>query len=432
MSDLVLTSRDAEIGIITVNNPPVNALSPGVPEGIVEAVERFDKDDAVRAIVLIGGGRTFIAGADIREFDKLRRGEQTGVAGLRELLLRMEDCPKPVVAAIHGTAFGGGLEVAMACHYRVAVAAAQVGQPEVKLGLIPGAGGTQRLPRLAGIAKALEMCAAGDPVRAVEAEKTGIVDRLIEGDLLTGAVAFAREGRPVRKTRDLPVTPDDAAIASREAARKRQRGLMAPLKAMDAVEASVRLSFEEGCEYEGRLFRECLASEQSKGLIHIFFGERTVAKVPDIPPDTAVLPVRRVAVVGAGTMGSGIAMVFANAGIPVLLKEATQEALDRGFATITRNYANSVKRGRFTQQVMGAPRAYSAVRYLRRFRRRGHDRRGRLRGHGAEEKGIRRTGPDRPAEGHSRLQHVHPRHRRDRCGDGPSSDGPGPAFFQSR
>jgi 3-hydroxyacyl-CoA dehydrogenase len=353
MSDLVQTSRDAEIGIITVNNPPVNALSPGVPEGIVQAVDQFQNDDAVRAIVLIGGGRTFIAGADIREFDKLRKGERTGVAGLREMLLRVEDCCKPVVAAIHGTAFGGGLEVAMACHYRVAVATAQVGQPEVKLGLIPGAGGTQRLPRLAGIAKAVEMCAGGDPVRAVDAHQSGIVDRVIEGDLLGGAIAFARGGKAVRKTRDLPVTPDNAAIAAaRETAHKRQRGLTAPLKAIDAVAASARLSFEEGCKYEAELFQQCLASEQSKAMIHVFFGERTVAKIPDIPPDTAVLPVRRVGVVGAGTMGGGIAMVFANAGIPVLLKEATPEALDRGLATITRNYANSVKRGRFTQPVM--------------------------------------------------------------------------------
>src|ERR1700704_2571491 len=194
MNELVLTSKDGEIGILTVNNPPVNALSPGVPEGIIAGIEAFEKDDAVKAIVLIGGGRTFIAGADIREFGKITSGgDRKRGPGFVGILDRVENSPKPIVAAIHGPALGGGLETAMACHYRVAVPSAQVGQPEVKLGIIPGAAGTQRLPRLAGIAKAVEMCAAGDPIAAADAFKSGIVDEIVEGDLLKGAVAFARE-----------------------------------------------------------------------------------------------------------------------------------------------------------------------------------------------------------------------------------------------
>lgn len=358
MSDLVQFSVDNGIAIITINNPPVNALSPGVPEGIAEAIEKIEEDQGIRAAVLIGGGKTFVAGADIKEFGKITSGKQAGTLQLPALLLRIEDCSKPIVMAIHGNAFGGGLELAMAGHYRVAAPSAQVGQPEVKLGLIPGAVGTQRLPRLAGVAKAVEMCAEGNPVKAQEALKCGIVDRLFEGDLLKGAVAFAREiaGKPAPKTRDRIQklgTPEQNApifFAARENARKKQRGMMAPLAAIDAVEASTKLPFDEGCKLERRLFMECLFSDQSKALIHVFFGEREVAKIPDIPKDTPILPVNSAAVVGAGTMGGGIAMVFANASIPVLLKEVDQAALDRGVTNIQKNYASSVKRGRFTQQ----------------------------------------------------------------------------------
>lgn len=360
MSDLVQLTKDNDIAIITINNPPVNALSPGVPEGIAAAIEQIDKDSSVKAAVLIGGGRTFIAGADIKEFGKITSGENKRGVGLLPILLKIEDCTKPVVVAIHGTAFGGGLEVAMSGHYRVAVAGAQVGQPEVKLGIIPGAAGTQRLPRLAGVAKAVEMCTDGNPVKATEAFKAGIVDKLIDGDLLAGALAFAREvsGKPIPKTRErngkLGTPEENAPIfaAARENARKKQRGLMAPLAAIDAIEAATKLPFEEGCLAEQKLFMECLFSDQSKAMIHVFFGEREVAKIPDIPKDTPIIPVNSAAVVGAGTMGGGIAMVFANAGIPVLLKEADQAALDRGLVTIQKNYANSVKRGRFTQQFM--------------------------------------------------------------------------------
>jgi 3-hydroxyacyl-CoA dehydrogenase len=358
MTDLVQLTSDNGIAIITINNPPVNALSPGVPEGISEALDQIAQNATIEATVLIGGGRTFVAGADIKEFGKMTSGKARG-AGLLPLLLKIEDSAKPVIVAIHGTAFGGGMELAMAGHYRVAVAAAQFGQPEVKLGLIPGAAGTQRLPRLAGVSKAVEMCVSGNPVNADEALKLGIVDRIIEGDLLAGALAFAREvaGKPALKTRErdekLGNAGENALIFStaRETAAKKQRGLLAPARAIDAVEAATKMAFEEGCKFEQKRFIECLFSEQSKSLIHVFFSEREAAKIPDIPRRVNVIPIHSAAVVGAGTMGGGIAMVLANAGFPVLLKEADQAALDRGLATIRSNYTNSVKRGRFSQQI---------------------------------------------------------------------------------
>jgi 3-hydroxyacyl-CoA dehydrogenase len=358
MTDLVQLKNENGIGVITINNPPVNALSPGVPEGISEALDQIAQDGSVKAAVLIGGGRTFVAGADIKEFGKMTSGKPRG-AGLLPLLLKIEDSVKPVIVAIHGTAFGGGMELAMAGHYRVAVATAQFGQPEVKLGLIPGAAGTQRLPRLAGVAKAVEMCVSGNPINAEEALKLGLIDRIIEGELLTGALAFAREvaGKPAPRTRErnekLGSAAENAVIfsAARLTAAKKQRGLLAPAKAIDAVEAATKMPFEKGCKFEQELFLECLFSEQSKSLIHVFFSEREAAKIPDIPKQTNALPIHSAGVVGAGTMGGGIAMVLANAGIPVLLKEVDQSALDRGLATIQSNYANSVRRGRFSQQV---------------------------------------------------------------------------------
>src|SRR5579885_1910921 len=359
MSELVAYARQGDIGVITINNPPVNALSPGVPEGIIEGIEKAEADPEVRAVVVIGGGRTFIAGADIREFGKITAGQKERIA-LYPLMNKIEDSKKPVVMAIHGTAFGGGLETAMSGHYRVALATAQVGQPEVKLGIIPGAGGTQRLPRLAGVAKAVEMCAFGEPVDAKTALAAGILDKIIDGDLLQGALEFARSiaGKPALKTRDRNEKLQDAAgntaifALAREQARKTRRGQTAPLAAIDAVEAATKLPFEKGIEREAELFRVCLFSTQSKALIHAFFGERTVAKIPDIPKETKTYDIRRAAIIGAGTMGGGIAMNYANAGIPVIVKEASQEALDRGMATIRKNYENSVKKGRFSQAVM--------------------------------------------------------------------------------
>ena len=351
MSDLVQLTKQNDIAVITINNPPVNALSPGVPEGIAESIDQIANDATVKAAVLIGGGRTFIAGADIKEFGKMTTGKPRG-AGLLPLLLKIEDSAKPVIVAIHGTAFGGGLEVAMSGHYRVAVAGAQVGQPEVKLGIIPGAAGTQRLPRLAGVAKAVEMCTTGNPVKADDALKSGIIDKIIDGDLLAGAIAFANEvaSKPAPKTRErsdkLGNAVENAAVfaAARETVAKKQRGLKAPQAAIDAIEAATKMPFEEGCQLEQNLFIDCLFSDQSKSLIHVFFSEREVGKIPDVPKDIKLIPVNSAAVIGAGTMGGGIAMVLANAGIPVTLKETDQAALDRGLATIKSNYDNSVKK----------------------------------------------------------------------------------------
>ena len=356
MSDLVQFTKDGDVGIITINNPPVNALSPGVPQGIADGIAAIVADPEIKAGVLIGGGRTFIAGADIKEFGKITSGAKQRDIGLNDILNLMENCPKPIVAAIHGTAFGGGLETAMGAHHRVAVANAKVGQPECKLGIIPGAGGTQRLPRLAGIAKAVEMCAYGDPVNATVALEAGIIDRIVDGDLLAGAIAFARESMdwPLVKVSDRNEKLKESFnfAAARKAAAKRSRGLLAAQKAIDAVEAATKLSFPEGLAEEQRLFMECLFSSQSKAMIHAFFGEREVAKIPGLPKETPTLPIAKAAIIGAGTMGGGIAMNFMNAGIPVIIRETTQQALDKGVATITKNYANSVKKGRFTQEYM--------------------------------------------------------------------------------
>ena len=364
MPDLVVRSVENGVGVITVQNPPVNALSPGVPEGILQAVKEFAADDGVKAIVLIGGGRTFIAGADIKEFGKITSGQKRSGPGLTAVIDALESSSTPTVAAIHGTAFGGGLETAQGCHYRVALRSAQVGQPEVKLGIIPGAHGTQRLPRLAGVQKALEMCALGDPVSAADAHKHGILDRVFDGTgyegLLAGAIAFAGEvaegGGPhprASERSDRLGTPEEAAPlveAARALVRKKRRGQMAPLKAIDAVEAAVSLPFSEGIRREAEIFRECLYSTQSKSLIHAFFSERQVRRIPDVPKDAPTREIRSACVIGAGTMGGGIAMSYVNAGIPVRLSEVSQEALDRGVAIIRKNYERSVRRGRFTPE----------------------------------------------------------------------------------
>src|ERR1700733_7239780 len=362
MEKLVNLTTQESVAVITIHNPPVNALSPGVPEGLVAALDAAEKDPSARAIVIIGGGRTFIAGADIKELELAASGRGSGPPKFHDILARIEDSSKPVVMAIHGTALGGGNEVAMAGHYRVAVPDAQIGQPEVNLGIIPGAEGTQRLPRRVGVAAAVDLCVSGKPIRAQEALKLGLIDRVIEGDLLAGAAAFAREivekGGALRKTRELvdklgsEFVDASIFVAGRDQARKTRRNMLAPLKAVDAIEAAVNLPFDEGCQKEREIFEECIASDQARALIHAFFAERAVSKIPDIPKETAVYNIRQVTIIGAGTMGGGIAMACANAGIPVLLKEVEQSALDRGIATIRKNYENSVKKGRFSQQVM--------------------------------------------------------------------------------
>ncbi len=343
MSELVtFTTAGNGVAVITINNPPVNALSRGVPEGIEAALARAKADPLTRAIVLIGAGRTFIAGADINDLET-----DVGPPDLHFLLQKIEDCTHPIVAALHGTALGGGLEVAMAAHYRVAMADAQVGQPEVNLGIIPGAEGTQRLPRLAGIAKAVEMCVTGAPVKAQDALKAGIIDSIVEGDLLAGAVSFAHEkyakGGIHPKTRERNEKLGTAAeneptyASGREQAQKMRRNQTAPLRAIEAINAAATLPFEEGCRRERSLFLECAGSTQAKAMIHAFLGEREVAKVPGINKDTRLLPVASAAIVGAGTMGGGIAMALANAGIPVHIKETEQSALDLGLSIIRKN-----------------------------------------------------------------------------------------------
>ena len=346
METFVTYSVQGDVGVIAINNPPVNALSSGVLEGLKAAVDALERDAEVRAIIVIGAGRTFVAGADINQFVEIISGRAT-MPAFHPVLNAIEDCAKPVVMAIHGTALGGGLELAIAGHYRVASPDAQVGQPEVKIGLIPGAGGTQRLPRLAGVAKAAEMCALGEPISAKDALEAGVIDKIIEGNLLEGALDFAGGVARTRRTRDLPVTPADIS-----GVRKKLRGnLIAPLAALDAVEAALTLPFEEGIRREAEIFARCLHSDQCKGLIHAFFAERAVAKIPDIPKDTPIYPIRQAAVIGAGTMGGGIAMALANSGIAVRLKDSDQAALDRGLATIRKNYERSVKSGRLTAVV---------------------------------------------------------------------------------
>ena len=359
MSPLVKLTLHNDVAVITLANPPVNALTEEVHLGIQAAIRRAGVDPHVRAVILMGAGTNFCGGVDLREIQQIMAGERPRSCLLPLALLRdIENCTKPVVAAIHGTALGGGLELAMSAHYRVCSPSAWLGQPEVKLGLIPGAGGTQRLPRLAGVAKAVEMCASGEPISAQEALALGLADRIVADDLLDGAVAFAREaiGKPTPRTREREekLRGTDPAVfeAARERARRSRRGQQAPLAAIDAVEAATKQSFEDGCGRESELFDGCLRSTQSKAMIHAFFAERAVSKVPDVSPETRSFDIQRVAIVGAGTMGGGIAMTFANAGIPTLLKDASQEALDRGMASITRSYAGSVKKGALPQAVV--------------------------------------------------------------------------------
>jgi 3-hydroxyacyl-CoA dehydrogenase len=358
MSNLVQSSIANGIAILTINNPPVNALNAEERDAIREAVEHADNDPNIKAMVIIGSGRVFIAGGDINDFVKITSGLARRVPASLRLIEWIEDRPKPVIAAINGLALGDGLELAMGAHYRVAAPGTEVGQPEVKLGLIPGGGGTQRLPRLAGIQKAVQMCTEGNPIKVDDAIQLGIIDKLVEGDLLAGAVAFAREviGKPTPKTREryakLGASGQNDSIfaGAREDVRTRQRAPKAALACIDAIEAATKMSFAEGCKVEQQRFEECLFSDESKSLIHAFLAERELGKIPDIPRETATIPVNSVAVIGAGTMGGGIAMVFANAGIPVLIKDMDQAAMDRGLSNIQKNYATSVKRGRFTQQ----------------------------------------------------------------------------------
>ena len=357
MPATVSTELQDEVAVIRIDNPPVNALSNEVIAGLHAEVARAAADPAARAIVIVGAGRTFVAGADIKGLEAMAWGDMSGAPDMHDALAFIEDCPKPVVMAMHGTALGGGLELAMAGHYRVATSDAKLGQPEVNLGIIPGAEGTQRLPRLVGVEKALEMCVSGRPISAHDALHAGLIEWIVDGDLVAGAVSLAREKADLRggppKTRDRSdKLPSAAALpamleAGRALAAKTKKHLEAPRVAVDAIAAAARLPFDAGRLRERELFFECARSEQAKALIYAFFAERAVAKVPGLPA-TPPPPVQAVAIVGAGTMGGGIAMACANAGLDVTITDTEQSLVDKGLATIARNYETSVARGRLT------------------------------------------------------------------------------------
>ena len=354
MSELVHVETRGAVAVTTLDSPPVNALGQAVRAALVEGIAAAVEDPGVGALVLTGGGRCFSGGADIREF-----GSPPQDPHLRQVIEIAEDCPKPVVAAIHGVAVGGGLELALGCHYRVGDGSARLGLPEVKLGLLPGAGGTQRLPRVIGAEPALDIILSGDPIPAVQARALGLLDAVVEDDLTKGAAAFAEkliaDGRGPRKSRHQEIPVDHGADifeAARERIARRARGLIAPYRCIESVENAVKLTFEEGMKKEREFFVECLGSEQSAGQRHAFFAERQANKIPGVPKDTPVKAIESAAVIGCGTMGGGIAMNFANAGIPVRVLESSEEALDAGLEIIRKNYAGSVARGRIRQEDM--------------------------------------------------------------------------------
>jgi 3-hydroxyacyl-CoA dehydrogenase len=351
---VVSLASEGEIAILSVNYPPVNALSQQVRAGILEGVRQAIADATVKAIVLICEGKTFIAGADITEF-----GKPMAAPSLVEVEDQIEGSPVPVIAAIHGTALGGGLELALCCHYRVAVPSAKCGLPEVNLGLLPGAGGTQRLPRIVGVEQALDMVTSGKHVDARTAQAAGLVDELVPEDALRAhALAFARkviaEKRPLKRVRDLDAkvaaargTPEVFA-AFRKANAKKFRGFIAPEYNIRAIEAAVAKPFDDGLAVERQLFTELMMGTQSAAQRYVFFAERQVWKIPDVPDDTPTLPIKKVGIIGAGTMGGGIAMNFANVGIPVTIVETKQDALDRGLGVVRKNYERSTKSGKLT------------------------------------------------------------------------------------
>jgi len=357
ITEAVSLEKEGEIGMLWIDNPPVNALGHPVRKGMQDGVTTAMQDDTIKAIVVICKGRTFCAGADIREF-----GKPPLEPHLPDVLNAFDQCTKPIIAAVHGTAFGGGLETALSSHFRVAVPTAQFGVPEVKLGLLPGAGGTQRLPRLIGPEKALPMVATGNPVGAAQALKDGIIDEIVDGDLAQGAVAFAKkvlaENRPLRQVSALTDKIEEARgkpeifANYRKVLNKRARGFEAPEACVKAVEAAVNKPFAEGLEYERELFTELMSGSQSAAQRYYFFAEREVAKIPDIAKDTPLIDIKKVGIIGAGTMGGGITMNFANAGIPVTLVEVKQEFLDRGLGVIKKNYDITAKKGKLTPETV--------------------------------------------------------------------------------
>ena len=359
MNDLVRYALDGNVAVLTVDNPPVNVLGIGVRAGLAEGIERAVADPDAEAIALVCDGRTFFAGADISEF-----GKPPVSPTLREVHDVMENCPKPIVAGIHGTALGGGLETALACHYRMAVPGAMLGLPEVKLGILPGAGGTQRLPRLVGVEKAIEMICTGEPIGARQAHEMGVVDAVTEGDLRAATIDYAArvaaEGRPLPRVRDRDRLIAEAARrpemfqAAREHYAKTRRGLMAPQHCISAIQAATEMDFDGGMRRERELFTELLNSDQSRAQRHFFFAERQARKIPDVPRDTQQREIAAAAIIGAGTMGGGIAMNFANAGIPTVIVETSQEALDRGMGIIRHNYERTARKARISDAAVEA------------------------------------------------------------------------------
>jgi 3-hydroxyacyl-CoA dehydrogenase len=354
-------ARHGNVALLTLDHPPVNAISLALQKELSLALDRAAQNPEIRAIIIAGSPRIFSGGGDIHELQKVVAGALASeMEFMRTLVLRIEDTPIPVVAALSGQVLGGGLELALACHFRIAVPSARLGLPEVKLGIIPGAGGALRLPRLVGPSKAIEICAQGKLITAAEALEQGLVDKIIEGDLLEGAIAFAGEvaGRPFRKTRDhtekLGSPEENAPIftTARESLQRQQSHFPAPLLAVDVIEAATLMSFEEAWQFESNASSQSMATPQARALIHLFLAEREVSRIPDVPKGTPTLPIRSAGILGAGTMGGGIAMVFANAGIPVSLKDADQAALDRGINAIRKNYESSVRKGRISSQVM--------------------------------------------------------------------------------
>src|SRR5436190_1805619 len=346
----ISTRRHGDVLIVLSNNPPVNALSTAVRQGLVDSIAEAEADDGVKAVVIACEGQTFFAGADITEF-----GKPPQQPWLPAVVDAIENCSKPVVAAIHGTALGGGLEVALGCHYRVADPTAKLGTPEVKLGLLPGAGGTQRLPRVAGVRKALQMCATGSPIGAREAFDCGLVDRLCEGELIPHAVAYAEEVRDVRPLPKSSERQDRVADAApevfdefRKANARKFRGFDAPEANIRAVQAATEMPFAQGVIEERKLFMELMGGAQSAAQRYFFFAERKASKIEGLPENVQPRPIHKVGMVGAGTMGGGIAMNFLSAGIPVTIVEMGQEALDRGSGVMRRNYEASAAKGKLT------------------------------------------------------------------------------------
>ena len=352
MNELVNTKTEGRIAVIEIDSPPVNALSQKVREGIMRSLQVAIDDKAVKAIVLSCAGRTFIAGADIREF-----GLPPKAPHLPDVVAALEASPKLVVAAIHGTALGGGFEVALGCHYRVARFDARIGLPEVKLGLLPGAGGTQRLPRLIGVQAALPIMMSGDPVAAGKAEGLGAIDCVAEGDLLTESIAFTEkllaEDAPLRRLCDIQIdpalVPENYYDDFRAANAKRMRGYFSPERIISAVQAAVEMAFEKGMSRERDLFIECMLSPESVALRHVFFAERQAGKVAGLAKDTPLRKIESVAMIGAGTMGGGIAMNFASKGIRVYMVDVDDAAIERGMAVVRSNYMRGVKKGRMSE-----------------------------------------------------------------------------------